>query len=513
VPEGSTSATFEIQTVAVASDVLASIVANYGSTNITDDLTIRPPAIQSIELDPTSVLGGNSSTATVTLNGAVVGTDIVVNLSSSNTAIATVPATVNIPVGQSSATFNVTTSPVVNTATASIGASLGVSQASADLTVQAPGPQSVTANPSRFTGGAGTTLTVTLNAPAPTGGLVVNLASNNTALQVPASVNIPAGQTSANAGATSVAVRTTIGVQVTASVGSQSASTTVTILPPLVQTLTLNPPTVTSGATSTGTVTLTANAPVGGLSVGLRSNRTDALVPASVLVPAGTRTANFVVRTLGVRTQTVAEIRAGYAGYWRMANLTILPAKIVSIAFSPNIIMSGFTSTGVVTLDGPAPAGGAVVNLLSGSTKLTVPGTVTVAAGSRTATFTATGQGAVANTRVGVNARYQGLGRSTTVTVVPFLISLRITPDTVRGGINAGGYITISGPAPATGVTVTIQSNSTFATTPTAIAIRPGATTGAFTIRTRRPPTKSVRATITVRAGGKSASQFLTITN
>ena len=47
-------------------------------------------------------------------------------------------------------------------------------------------------------GGNGVTGTVTLTAPAPAGGVVVALSSNNTLLvTVPATVTVPAGQTSA----------------------------------------------------------------------------------------------------------------------------------------------------------------------------------------------------------------------------------------------------------------------------------------------------------------------------
>jgi hypothetical protein len=60
----------------------------------------------------------------------------VITLSSGNTGLATVPASVTIPAGATSATFTVNTSSVNSTATATIGGSApDGSQAAATLTV------------------------------------------------------------------------------------------------------------------------------------------------------------------------------------------------------------------------------------------------------------------------------------------------------------------------------------------------------------------------------------------
>ena len=56
---------------------------------------------------------------------------------------------------------------------------------------------SLAVSPTSVVGGASSTGTVTLTAPAPTGGSVVSLSSANAAVSVPASVTVPGGQTSA----------------------------------------------------------------------------------------------------------------------------------------------------------------------------------------------------------------------------------------------------------------------------------------------------------------------------
>jgi hypothetical protein len=61
----------------------------------------------------------------------------------------------------------------------------------------APALNAVSASPSAVVGGQSATGTVTLTAPAPTGGATIALASANTAFAVPASIAVPQGATSA----------------------------------------------------------------------------------------------------------------------------------------------------------------------------------------------------------------------------------------------------------------------------------------------------------------------------
>jgi len=67
----------------------------------------------------------------------------------------------------------------------------------------------------------------------------------------------------------------------------------------------------------------------------------------------------------------------------------VQPARLQSLAINPTEVQAGQTATGTVTLDRPAPAGGAVVQLSSSnSTRASVPSSVTVPAGATSATFT-----------------------------------------------------------------------------------------------------------------------------
>ncbi len=91
-----------------------------------------------------------------------------------------------------------------------------------------------------------------------------------------------------------------------------------------ISTLTLNPNTISSGGSVTGTVVLTAAAPAGGAVVALSSNNYAAVVPSSVTVMAGQTGATFNVTTSYPGTNQSATITATYNNT-RNANLTIVP--------------------------------------------------------------------------------------------------------------------------------------------------------------------------------------------
>jgi hypothetical protein len=97
--------------------------------------------------------------------------------------------------------------------------------------------------------------------------------------------------------------------------------------PPTIQTLTLNPASVTGGSNSTATVTLSAPAPTAGTSVTLSSSNTAAAtVPASVTVAGGSKTATFTVSTNSVASTSSSVITAAYSGTSGTATLTVNPA-------------------------------------------------------------------------------------------------------------------------------------------------------------------------------------------
>jgi hypothetical protein len=79
----------------------------------------------SVSLAPASVVGGSNSQGTVTLTGPAPGSGAIVSLGSGNTADATVPSTVTVATGATSAPFTINTSVVTAAVSESISATYG----------------------------------------------------------------------------------------------------------------------------------------------------------------------------------------------------------------------------------------------------------------------------------------------------------------------------------------------------------------------------------------------------
>ncbi|MEO5851196.1 MAG: hypothetical protein ABIQ15_01665 [Nocardioides sp.] len=78
------------------------------------------PGLASVTLTATDVVGGTPVGGTVTLTAAAPSGGTLVDLSSDNPAVATVPAGVTVPAGATAASFQVTTYPVTNSQSALI---------------------------------------------------------------------------------------------------------------------------------------------------------------------------------------------------------------------------------------------------------------------------------------------------------------------------------------------------------------------------------------------------------
>jgi hypothetical protein len=147
------------------------------------------------------------------------------------------------------------------------------------------------------------------------------------------------------------------------------------------------PKSVVGGRKITATVALASAAPAGGATILLSSNKAAATVPKSVTVPAGATTATFVIDTFPVAVATEVTISGCYNDITRTATFTVVPPSAESLSLSANPVDGGNISIGTVRLNGPAPAGGTVVELSSPNLVSFLPQSVTVPAGATSAVF------------------------------------------------------------------------------------------------------------------------------
>ncbi len=100
------------------------------------------------------------------------------------------------------------------------------------------------------------------------------------------------------------------------------------------------------------------------------------------------------------------------------STLQPIPPVLLSVSLDPAEVVGGAPSQGTVTLSEPAPADGALV-LLSAAAPASVPASVTVAAGSLSATFALTTSGVSAETVATISASYAGVTLDAALTVDP----------------------------------------------------------------------------------------------
>jgi hypothetical protein len=195
--------------------------------------TPETPALTSVTVNPSSVIGGQSATSTVTLTSAAPAGGAAVTLSSTNNA-ASVPSSVTVSAGATSANFSVTTTSVTSTTVGNITASHSGVTKSTSLTVSPPaqaGLLGISLNPKSVRGGLTSMGTITLTAPAPAGDMTINVSSSNpTKASVPATVRVLAGNTSANFTINTASVNKRTVVTITASAGGITKFATLTLV-------------------------------------------------------------------------------------------------------------------------------------------------------------------------------------------------------------------------------------------------------------------------------------------
>jgi hypothetical protein len=182
--------------------------------------------LASLSLQPPVVTGGASAQGDVALDAPAPPGGAQVTLTSDSPATL-VPSSVTVAAGTTSAGFPIATTAVVTSTTTTITASYAGTSKRAVLTVEPTPPASIATlavQPPRITGGQQAQGTVGLAAPAPAGGVVVDLESSDAALAaVPASVTVAAGDRSATFGVSTSTTRRNRAVTITASIADASA--------------------------------------------------------------------------------------------------------------------------------------------------------------------------------------------------------------------------------------------------------------------------------------------------
>ena len=504
IPAGATSVNVDAVSSAVATDIDVAITATLGTVSKSATLTVVAPVASSLTVSPASVLGGDIATATVTLSGPAPTGGRIVDLLS-NLAAASVPASVTVAAGASTATFTVATTPLAYNAIGTLSATNNGVTVSTPLIVRGPIPLSVTVYPLTVAGGNNSGATVMLEQQAPAGGVIVELGTDVEFAVIPSSVFVPAGERYVSVTITTKPVSSIIDATISASINGETRTGLLKIVPPIIRTLTFAPSSVTGGLSTSGMVTLQTPAPAGGTVVNLKSANPLVIVPATVTVSANAKTAVFTVST-GVSLADTNVFITGTTGTVSASGtLKVLVPRVSSLSFQSSSPVGGSTIVGTIKLTGKASVKQCFVSLKNGLDGIIAPTTVVVNAGLDTATFSASLPVVAVDTVVPWKASLNGAFKTFSMTIKPAaVLAVTFSPVSAPGGAPMTGKVTLTGQAPDGGTTVSLVSALPgIASVPAFVVVPAGATNVSFPVTTV-PVVSDTNVSITATTGAIS---------
>ena len=199
---------------------------------------------------------------------------------------------------------------------------------------------------------------------------------------------------------------------------------------------------------------------------------------------------------------------------WKL--IPAAPVTLSSASISPATLSGGGSATVTVDLTGPAPSGGATVTLSSSNASaFPAPASILVAAGLTTASAKVKTAQVTTSASVTVTAEYNTVIKTAGVTiaavVLPNLTAASVTPSSVVGGATAILAITLSGPAPTGGASVSLSSNSAAFPVPASVVVPARASGVQLSVRTASV-TASASVTVTATYNGASKTAGVTVT-
>jgi hypothetical protein len=289
---------------------------------------------------------------------------------------------------------------------------------------------------------------------------------------------------------------------------------------------------VVGGTSVNATVTLQSAAPPSGTTVRLVSSDPNIVSPPpTVFIPAGATDVDLSIPTsaVSVATRVIIETGTDVDGYRAPQTwLTVTPPgspppppSLSSLTLSSSTVLSGGTVTGTLQLTSPAPAGGAIVRLQgSMEGQVIVPQSVTIPAGSISATFTTTPAPETPFARwVFIQGDYgtSGGSQARILEIDPApgpatLLAIGPASQDLIGGHFGRASVALVIPAPAGGGTVSLTTdNPSVIHVPASVTIPEGNSATSFTVGTSPVTGLPTGGNVFATAGGVTRSIFVNV--
>jgi hypothetical protein len=331
------------------------------------------------------------------------------------------------------------------------GMAIGLSGTGQAASAAAPLVSGLSCSSAAVTGSGTDACTVTLNEPAPSGGVSVALSSNNPSVTVPGSVNVTSSSNTATFSATVAAGSVAQSATLAASLNGASAGFTIQLNSAAVAFLTVSSSTISFGSTTVSTAVSqlltvtssgTAAVTISGITVsGAGFSSTGGAFPLT-LNPGQTATLNiqFDPAATGFVTGQLAIASNSSSGATTVVALngTGVTAPSTTALSSFSCASASFTGTGTdictIGLNGPAPSTGFAVSLTSSSTAVNVPATAAVPANATTASFTASISAVTAAQTVTLQASGGGITKTVSLQLSAAVPVLSINATSISFG-------------------------------------------------------------------------------
>lgn len=421
---GAVSASFAFTTKPVATPAAVKISAEGDGVEASLQMLLTGIGVDTFRLEPTSVGGGSTTgLGRVILNANAPSGGLVVRLSSANPDVAQTPTQVTVPQGANQATFTIRTSRVDNDTDVVLTASSGTGDKTATLTVRPTGILNLQPASARIGGGAGVSVRINFTGPTPNveDNVVQFESSVPSAIPAPDPLPVAAGVTFTTVSVQSRGVATATPVVLTAIYRGSRQSVTITLDPPQLATITSTLTTFGSGGTIRMTVSLNSPSPAPDpVPINLTSDFPQLLkLPPSVSISPGATSVSFDVQTEPVTVRTRVTAVAIQDGIGRTVVLNLDPMAITGLT-CPTSAKGGSVITCRPTINGPAPVGGAVIDLTTSAPAIAgVPGNTTIPTGQTTTSFQFQTLRVSLNSTISVTGTFRGTTRSVNITLTP----------------------------------------------------------------------------------------------
>ena len=322
---GGTTATFPITTSGVDANTTVTITCSASENSLAESFTVQRAVALSVSTAVQSIVGGNQTTGTVTLEGLAGPSSALVRMTDNSPYILMSTYCI-VPSNQASANFNIWTYGVSVSTDGTITATYNGVSKTVVLTITPASFHQFWVSPTAVVGGNPSLGNIKLDGKAPNGGVSVALSSSDTsAASMAASTTVSYGSNLKQFPISTFGVDSTKNVTITAVATGVTKTANLQVRPATLSIITLAQSTIQGGTSTTATVTLTGKAGPLGRTIVLSSNNSKVTLPATMYIPPQKASWTFLVQTQVVASNETATISASQGGVTRTVDITLTP--------------------------------------------------------------------------------------------------------------------------------------------------------------------------------------------